>query len=149
MQKRADKFKKDSVERYLAHFLLISLMLMDATIIRFLTRFFPFSLLYKDTLGHAKNMPLKMFVDSMEKYLKEQRMPVLIKSGDLDPPLATLFVVPRGKYRISKHAYLIKLEELLQKEYQTVFVRDYKTGFRILVSTEILNNSFKENEKTN
>lgn len=134
----AKKLKKDSSEQYIAYFILISLMAMDAAIITYLTNFFPFSLLYKNTLGHAKNKPLKAFVDSMEKYLKTEKMPVLITSGDLTRPLGTLYAEPVGRYKMSKSDYLVNLEKVLQEQYKTVFVRDNKTGFKILVSTEAI-----------
>ena len=125
---------KDSLKRNLSFFILIKFLDVHGEFISYVTKFFPFSLLYKESLIHTDNKELKMFIYNLEEYLRSKKMPILVKSGDLTTPLATLYARPLGHYKNNKIEYLEKLEFELQKKYQTVYVREQKTGFRILIT---------------
>lgn len=65
----------------------------------FVTRYYPFSLLYSDRLFHAGNQDVKAFINELEVYAKEIHLPFFIQSGDTSAPMMMFRVVQRG-YRL-------------------------------------------------
>ena len=103
----------------------------------FVTRYYPFSLLYSDRLFHAGNQDVKAFINELEVYAKEIHLPFLIQSGDTSAPMMMFHVVQRG-YRLKKAAYLEQLKEKLQSKYESIYLQDKVDGFTILVPTSML-----------
>ena len=103
----------------------------------FVTRYYPFSLLYPDRLFHAHNQDVKAFVKELEIYSKEIHLPFLIQSGDTSAPMMMFHVVQRG-YKLKKAAYLEKLKEKLQEKYESIYLQDKADGFTILVPTSMV-----------
>ena len=130
--------EKNSTSRAVMYYIYIQLMDKHLAFITFITQFFPFSLLYEGSLVHATNKSTKILVESLENYLKERKLPILIQSGNLRLTLPTLNAVPIGRYKTSKAQYFVKLQEELQKKYPDIFIHENKTGFMIFVPNETI-----------
>lgn len=136
--------EQNSASKIIVYYISLKLKSIYLAFITYITQFFPFSLLYEGSLVHAQNKSTRILVNRLEGYLKERKLPILIQSGNLRLTLPTFYAVPIGHYKMSKAQYLVKLQEELQKKYQDVFIREDKTGFRILISNKAIDQIISE-----
>ena len=105
--------------------------------ITWITRYYPFSLLYKGSLLHANAVKAKNLMRGMEDVAKRIGIPVYINNGIYE----RVFSIFYGKFEkkgINKQETIRKLQELFQDKYGSVYVQDEKTGFRVLVDSNLL-----------
>lgn len=104
----------------------------------FLTKFYPFSLLYRDRLFNAQNRNIKNFIDELEKYAREVHLPLLIESGDSSSIMSLFSAKQIGSKRMKKELYLKQLSEKLQAKYETIYLKNETSGFKIQVPTNMV-----------
>src|SRR3989344_3804270 len=102
-----------------------------------LTRYYPFSLLFTDRLFHPKNAKLDKFVIKIAKLARKNKVPIYIHGSEIEGNMYQLNAV---FHEPVKGNSLKKLETVLQKLLGTVYVRrGEKKQIRILMPTEIMN----------
>ena len=96
-----------------------------------ITSIYPFSLLFKDRMWHARNKIIIKTIRKIEKLSSEAKVPVLIVSIGDNPYLHFW-----AKFTKTKGYPVKKLERALQKEFDTIYVRKVDKG-QIQINTTI------------
>lgn len=105
--------------------------------ITWITRYYPFSLLYKGSLLHATAVKARNLMRGMETVAEGAGIPVYINDGHWDRDFSVFY----GKFEkkgMNKHDAVGKLQELFQAKYGTVYVHEEKKGFRVLVDSNLV-----------
>lgn len=105
--------------------------------ITWITRYYPFSLLYKGSILHATAIKARKLMRGMEAVAKRSGIPVYINDGHWDRDFS-VFYGKLEKKGMSKQDAVGQLQDLFQAKYGTIYVRDEKTGFRVLVDSNLL-----------
>jgi len=105
--------------------------------ITWITRYYPFSLLYKGSLLHADAVKAKNLMRGMETIAKRAGIPVYINNGHRDRDFS-VFYGKLEKRGMNKHDAVGKLQDLFQDKYGTVYVHEEKIGFRVLVDSNMV-----------
>lgn len=101
-----------------------------------LTRYYPFSLIFTNRLFHPKNAKLNKFVIKIAKLARKNKVPIYIYGGEIENHLYQFNAIFHQPVRRNS---LKKLEAILQKLLGTVYVRKGdKKQIRILIPTEIM-----------
>ncbi len=101
----------------------------------FITRYYPFSLMYRDRLFHAKNQSVQAFIHEIEAYAQKIHLPFTIQAGDGSDAMALFWAHQTGGRKLKKDVYLEKLREKLQEKYETIYISPEESGFTIRVPT--------------
>lgn len=104
----------------------------------FITKYYPFSLLYRDRFFNAQNKGVKTFIDELEAYVQKEHLPLLIESGDGSGLMTRFRAKQMGGKKIKKEEYLRQLLEKLQVKYETIYIRSEAKGFTIQVPTSMV-----------
>jgi hypothetical protein len=102
-----------------------------------ITRYYPFSLLYKGTLLHADAEKAKDLMRGMEAVAERAGIPIYINRG-VHERVLSIFHGIFEKKGINKKDTVQKLQDLFEGTYGTVYVQQEKTGFRVLVDSNLL-----------
>ncbi len=118
-------------------------------ILSYLTRYFPFSLFYKNTLVHYSNRGLKRFIEEIEKIVKKSGYSINITDGDWASAEMYEFSGYFYGKKIDLETSYQKMEKALQNKFKDFYVRrsEELNKFRILIPTETyieLVNKFKK-----
>jgi hypothetical protein len=105
--------------------------------IPWITRYYPFSLLYRGSLLHADAVKAKNLMRGMEASAENIGIPVDINSGQLGRGFS-IFYGKLEKKGLNKKNALQKLQDLFQDKYGTVYVQEESTGFRILIDSNLV-----------
>ena len=105
--------------------------------ITWITRYYPFSMLYKGSLLHANAVKARNLMRGMVAIAKHAGIPVYINDGHWDRNFS-FFYGKLEKKGMNKRDAIQKLQELFQDTYGTVYVQDEKTGFRVLVDSNLI-----------
>lgn len=102
-----------------------------------ITKYYPFSLMFRDRLFHPNNAKLDKFVIKLAKLARKNKVPIYVYGSEIDGNLYQLNAVFHDPV---KRNSLKKLEAILQKLLGTVYVRrGKKKQIRILMPTEMMN----------
>lgn len=99
----------------------------------FVTKYYPFSLLYQDRLFHAQNANVRSFITALETYAQKIGMPFVIREGNGSGAMSLFWAQQSGGKKIKKEAYTQQLQEKLQAKYETIYVSPETKGFTIHV----------------
>ena len=101
-----------------------------------LTAHYPFSLLYKDRLYHHDNIKVKKFMDNLEKIAKKAGINIFLLKGGIENEIVELigYVDSKGKKR---QKVLNDLENILQKRFENIYIRDNEDMFKLLIPTNL------------
>lgn len=107
--------------------------------ITYLTRYYPFSLLYKDRLFHAANKPGSDFMRTLEDTAWSKDFLIRVISGQELGETAEFIGKFEGKIH-DREKVLGELEKVFQSKYGSIYVRDINPDFRVLVPTTLVYN---------
>lgn len=130
--------KDHSLKRAIAILLFYIMMKWHDRFWEFVTRYYPFSLLYRDRFFHAENKPVKRFIHELEEYGKSIHLPFYIRGGDGSEAMALFWAKQTGGRKLKKEEYLRKLQEKLQEKYETIYLSPQLNGFTIHVPTSMV-----------
>lgn len=102
-----------------------------------LTRYYPFSLLYQNRLFHAKNAHLTAFMTRLEEIVKEADGNILLFKVLHDEGIAEFSGILYGKM-VNKKKKIREIEKVLQDKLQVAYVRYNHGLLHILIPTEDL-----------
>jgi hypothetical protein len=105
--------------------------------ITWITRYYPFSLLYKGSLLHADAVKANDLMQDMQDVAKRAGIPVYIDNGHWDRYFS-VFYGKLEKRGMNKQDAVAKLQDLFQDKYGAVYVQEEKTGFRVLVDSNLV-----------
>lgn len=105
--------------------------------VSWITQYYPFSLLFTDRLFHHRNLVVSNFMTKMEEIAGKIGVKVFIPTGFHDE-LITHFYGRLYCHRKSREDKIKIMEAALQKEYETIYVRDKKSFIEISIPTETL-----------
>lgn len=105
--------------------------------ITWITRYYPFSLLYQGSLLHANAVKAKNLMRGMETIAEQSGIPIDINAGHLDQTFS-VFYGNLEKRVMNKQDTLRKLQDIFQANYGTVYVQNDRIGFRVLVDTNLV-----------
>lgn len=113
--------------------------------ITWITQFYPFSLLYPDSLIHAKNKLLNEFVLKIEKMAKKAKLPLLICGNGYDGAVYTFEALLN---KDENTEFINALESLIQEELGTAYIRrDSAKKIRIIIPNETMQEQYLTLEK--
>lgn len=109
-------------------------------LITWLTQYYPFSLLYKESLIHADNKLLRKFVLKIEKMANKAKLPLLICGNSYDGAVYTFEALLNKNENIG---FIKRLELLIQKELGSAYIRrDSPRKIRIIIPNETMEEQF-------
>jgi len=103
----------------------------------FLTKYFPFSLFFRTSFVHHDNIQINSFLRKIEEVVRKEKIEILILNGIKDTPY-TEFSGIIDEHGRRKKVVLQELEDILQKEYGPVIVRNVRGGFKLFFPTSDL-----------
>lgn len=104
--------------------------------ITWITQFYPFSLLYRDSLIHASNKTLKRLVNKMESLGSSKNMHLLVTGNYYSEPMFNFDVV---SFKPLDDKDTKSYEKMLQDSFGSVYIRtESPMRFRILMPHETL-----------
>jgi hypothetical protein len=104
--------------------------------ITWITQYYPFSLLWPNSLIHANNKLLNKFVLKVEKLAKTAKLPFLICGNGYD---GTVYSFDALLNKDENTEFIKSLELLLQKELGTAYIRrDSPKKIRIIIPNETM-----------
>lgn len=102
-----------------------------------ITKYYPFSLLFRDRLYHYDNIKVRSLMIKLEEIAKNADIDILILRGNQENQMNVFYgLIDKRTENRDKICQL--LEKTLQKEYGTVYVRDNGKEVNILIPTEML-----------
>lgn len=104
--------------------------------IGWITKYYPFSLLYRDRLIHHDNLIVKKFMIKIENIARKTSVKIFILNGKREEVM-TEFIGYLDRKTKNRSGAITILETALQKEYQSIYVRDEGERVRILLPTEV------------
>lgn len=125
--------------KYLAGALFFKLHAKYYDFWRWSTRYYPFSLLFKDRLFHYKNQSVNKFMIRLEKLINKAKLNTTILTGEYGGQIS-IFNGTFNKSADNTPANIELIDKVLQDEFESIYTRENKEGFRILVPTEMLVN---------
>ena len=132
-----DREKFIFVLKYLAGRIYFEIMGEYHKFISLITKYYPFSLLYRTRLIHAANKPYSDFMWTIEGAAKEKDINVRVWNGHGFGEIAEFYGV-FVKRIANKSLAMTNLEKVLQDKFGTVDVRKNPKGFKIIVPTSLI-----------
>lgn len=105
--------------------------------VREITKYYPFSLFYKDRLFHAANKPYSDFMWDIEGTAKKNNVDIKVWNGHGFGETAEFYGTFKKRVA-NKDLAKINLEKILQEKFGTVYVRDNPKGFKVLVPMSLI-----------
>lgn len=102
-----------------------------------ITKYYPFSLLYRNRLFHAANKPYSDFMWAIQGTAREKGMNIRVWEGQDFGDTAEFYGTFRKK-GLNKDSAKVNLEKILQEKFGTVYVRDNSKGFKIIVPMSLI-----------
>ncbi len=105
--------------------------------ITWITRYFPFSLLFRETLLHADNVKVRDLMDILKNISGKEGISISINDGEW----GRYFSILHGTFEKKPKSFeesMTKLEKIFIKKYPSFYFRRLKNKFDVLVPTEII-----------
>ncbi|HUD44837.1 MAG TPA: hypothetical protein VMR41_04800 [Patescibacteria group bacterium] len=103
--------------------------------VSYITQYYPFSHLYKNSLIHASNKEIRKVVVQFEKIATNIHIPILIYNGS---PEGTLYEFLAYTQRPTQKLEVDILEKEIQKKYRDVYIRIINNRLRIIVPNALI-----------
>ena len=101
-----------------------------------ITGHYPFSLLYRDRLFHHDNLKVRSIMTKIEKIADKAGINVSILSGDIEENTVEMIgYLDQGKK--DRQSILKSLEETLQEQFGSIYIRDNGDNIRILMPVDL------------
>lgn len=130
--------ERSDINRGLRFMLLKMIFTFRSIFWGFLTRYYPFSRLYRDRLIHADNLSLRNFIHELEQYSEDIHLSFSITGGDPTGDMTFLNAVQSENVKMKKDEYLSRLLEKLQEKYVSIYISPRDRGFQICIPTEMI-----------
>jgi len=105
--------------------------------ITWVTQYYPFSLLFRESLLHAENQKVRAFMRGLEEIAIKEGLSIYVMNGQGGKEMSTFEGFFENKVS-DKEEKIGKLEEIFQKKFQTIFVRSTEEGFTVIVPSSLL-----------
>ena len=104
---------------------------------RWSTQYYPFSLLYQDRLFHHKNQSVNKFMIKLQNLINKAKIQTTILTGEYGGQFCEFYGTFNKKSdNTPKNTELI--DKALQEKFDTIYTRENKEGFKVLVPTQML-----------
>ena len=104
---------------------------------RWSTQYYPFSLLYQDRLFHHKNQSVNKFMLRLQNLINKANIQTTILTCEYGGQFCEFYGTFNKKSdNTPENIELIDKE--LQEKFDTIYTRENKEGFRVLVPTQML-----------
>lgn len=104
---------------------------------RWSTQYYPFSLLYQDRLFHHKNQSVNKFMIKLQSLINKANIQTTILTGEYGGQFCEFYGTFNKKSdNTPENIELIDKE--LQEKFDTIYTRENKEGFKVLVPTQML-----------
>ncbi len=103
--------------------------------IPFLTRFFPFSSLYKGSLIHYENRHVRKLVLLLEKIAEDMNIPILITRGN---STSSVYILEGVLKQTTSKKGLTTLEEVFQHKLGMIYIRQSNRKIRIICPIDLI-----------
>jgi hypothetical protein len=101
-----------------------------------ITGHYPFSLLYRDRLFHHDNLKVKKIMIKIEKIAQKAGINLMVLSGGIEENTVEMIgYLDQGKK--DRQSILKSLEEKLQEQFGSIYIRDNRNNFKILMPTDL------------
>ncbi len=132
-----DKEKFVFVLKYLAGQIYFGIMGEYHKFVSLITKYYPFSLLYRNRLIHAANKPYSDFMWAIEGTAREKDINVQVWNGQGFGEIAEFYGI-FVKRIANKSLAMVNLEKVLQDKFGTIYVRENAKGFKIIVPMSLI-----------
>jgi len=105
--------------------------------ITWITRYYPFSLLYTDKIYHSRHQHLRLIINKIEKLIAQFGIKALIVSNEVNENYTVYKTLFSKKPDPNQLAHL---ETNLQNKLGSVYIRIDRQSMNILLPNEVLNN---------
>lgn len=106
-------------------------------LVSYITRYYPFSLLWRDRLYHAQNLPVRNLMNAMQKVAEKTQIPIVLIGGHSWSEYGEI----EGKFLQDVKDTEIarkKLEEAFQAKFGLVYVRVDGENLKVIVPNSLL-----------
>jgi hypothetical protein len=105
--------------------------------IRWITQYYPFSLMWTNSFFHSAYKPIRAFADNLQVVAKEAGINIVILGGNALEEYREFTGHFKDKVH-NKNMMMKKLEKCLQIKYETIYIRNAEKGFRIMVPNNLI-----------
>jgi len=105
--------------------------------IRWITQYYPFSLMWTNSFFHSAYKPIRGFADNLQDIAKESGINIVILGGNALEDRREFVGFFKAKVH-NKPLAMKKLEECLQKKFETIYVRGADKGFKIITPYNLI-----------
>lgn len=105
-------------------------------LVSWITKYYPFSLLWRDKLYHAKNLPVRDLMNRLEVLSRKIGAPIMLTGGEEKNDYSEIEGYFEGRVH-NRSAAIKKLERGLQAKFSSLYVRRTDMGIKIIVPTEV------------
>lgn len=130
-------FQSKEISKRVIGYLYFALGNKYVDLMRKLTKYYPFSLLYQDRLFHLANKPYSDFMYAIEGAAKEKDINVRVWNGQGFGEIAEFYGSFKQR-KFNKDVAKVNLEKRLQEKFGTVYVRDNPKGFKVIVPMSLI-----------
>lgn len=106
---------------------------------RLSTQYYPFSLLYQDRLFHYKNQSVNKFMIKLQNLINRSNIKTTILTGEYGGQFCEFYGTFNKKSE-NTPGNIELIDKALQEKLDTIYTRDNKDGFKVLVPTQMLVN---------
>ena len=104
---------------------------------RWSTQYYPFSLLYQDRLFHHNNQSVNKFMIRLQNLINKANIKTTILTGEYGGQFCE-FYGTFNKKSDNTPDNIEQITKVLQEKLDTIYTRENKKGFRVLVPTQML-----------